>query len=42
MHSSPAKYYFLGVIITLIGFIFIAGLTCGRVTKRHRAELKNK
>ncbi|CAE1332042.1 GLG1 [Acanthosepion pharaonis] len=42
MHSSPAKYYFLGVIITLIGFIFIAGLTCGRVTKRVRAELKNK
>ncbi|CAI9714844.1 Golgi apparatus protein 1 [Octopus vulgaris] len=42
MHSSPAKYYFLGVIITLIGFIFIAGLTCGRVTKRQRAELKNK
>ncbi|GAB1597551.1 Golgi apparatus protein 1-like [Argonauta hians] len=42
IHSSPAKYYFLGVIITLIGFIFITGLTCGRVTKRHRAELKNK
>ncbi|GFO47337.1 Golgi apparatus protein 1 [Plakobranchus ocellatus] len=39
---SPARNYFLAVIFTAIGLIFIFGLTCGRVTKRVRAELKNK
>jgi Golgi apparatus protein 1 len=40
--QSPNKSYFLAVTFTLIGVIFIVGITCGRVTKRVRAEMKNK
>ncbi|CAH1779434.1 unnamed protein product [Owenia fusiformis] len=40
--SSPAKNYFLGIIFAIIGFLFIAGLFCGRVTKRVPAGQKNK
>ncbi|RUS83099.1 hypothetical protein EGW08_009131 [Elysia chlorotica] len=42
VNASPARNYFFAVIFTVIGIIFIFGLTCGRVTKRVRAELKNK
>ncbi|GFS06290.1 Golgi apparatus protein 1 [Elysia marginata] len=42
MNISPARNYFFAVIFTVIGLIFIFGLTCGRVTKRVRAEIKNK
>ncbi|CAG5117646.1 unnamed protein product, partial [Candidula unifasciata] len=42
MSSSPARNYFFAILFTVIGVIFIAGLTCGRVTKRIRAEVKNK
>ncbi|KAK7114849.1 Golgi apparatus protein 1-like [Littorina saxatilis] len=37
--TSPAKHYFLAVLFTVIGIIFIVGISCGRVTKRVRAEL---
>ncbi|KAK7475018.1 hypothetical protein BaRGS_00033765 [Batillaria attramentaria] len=40
--QSPAKNYFVAILFTVVGVIFIVGLTCGRVTKRVRAELKNK
>ncbi|XP_064639932.1 Golgi apparatus protein 1-like isoform X2 [Lineus longissimus] len=40
--TSPAKNYFIGIIFAVIGTIFIGGLFCGRVTKRVRAEMKNK
>lgn len=39
--TSPSKKYFLLVLMTFIGFIFIIGLFCGRVTRRTIA-LKNK
>lgn len=39
--TSPSKKYFLVVLMTFIGFIFIIGLFCGRVTRRTIA-LKNK
>uniref|UniRef100_T1J4W1 Golgi apparatus protein 1 n=1 Tax=Strigamia maritima TaxID=126957 RepID=T1J4W1_STRMM len=39
---SPARNYFLVVTFALIGMIFFGGLFCGRVTKRVRAETKNK
>ena len=39
---SPQRNYFFAVFFTAVGIIFIFGLTCGRVTKRVRAELKNK
>ncbi|BFZ12791.1 hypothetical protein BsWGS_15830 [Bradybaena similaris] len=42
MSSSPARNYFFAILFTVIGIIFIVGLTCGRVTKRVRAEIKNK
>ena len=38
---SSSRNYFLGVIFTVIGLIFIGGLFCGRVTKR-LVEQKNK
>ncbi|XP_035902218.1 Golgi apparatus protein 1 isoform X1 [Anopheles stephensi] len=39
--ASPSKHYFLIVLCTFIGIIFIIGLLCGRVTHRTMA-LKNK
>ncbi|KAH9509535.1 glycogenin glucosyltransferase glg1 [Bulinus truncatus] len=39
---SPSRNYFFAILFTIIGVIFIVGLSCGRVTKRLRAELKNK
>lgn len=39
--TSPSKKYFLVVLMTFIGFIFIIGLFCGRATRRTIA-LKNK
>ncbi|XP_059141674.1 Golgi apparatus protein 1-like [Physella acuta] len=42
MTASPSRNYFFAILFTVIGVIFIVGLTCGRVTKRVRAELKNK
>lgn len=38
---SPARRYFLVVIFTFVGFIFIFGLFCGRVSRRTIAS-KNK
>lgn len=32
--TSPAKRYFLVVFFTFVGMTFIAGLFCGRVTRR--------
>ena len=40
--SSPSKNYFMAILFTVIGIIFIVGISCGRVTKRVRAEVKNK
>ncbi|ESO98200.1 hypothetical protein LOTGIDRAFT_114272 [Lottia gigantea] len=40
--QSPAKTYFLGVLAAVVALIFIIGISCGRVTKRVRAELKNR
>ncbi|VDI80723.1 golgi apparatus protein 1 [Mytilus galloprovincialis] len=40
--SSPAKTYLLGVICSIIGVIFLIGITCGRVTKRVTKENKMK
>ncbi len=40
--SSPARNYFLALFCAVLGVIFIGGLFCGRVTKRVRAELKNR
>jgi hypothetical protein len=40
--SSPAKNYLMGVLMTIIGIIFIVGITCGRVTKRVTREQKTK
>ncbi|XP_053402519.1 Golgi apparatus protein 1-like [Mercenaria mercenaria] len=40
--TSPAKNYLLGVLMTIIGIIFIVGITCGRVTKRVTREQKTK
>jgi Golgi apparatus protein 1 len=40
--DSPSKFYFVGVLVSIIGLIFVVGLTCGRVTKRVTAENKNK
>ncbi|XP_074644298.1 Golgi apparatus protein 1-like isoform X2 [Tubulanus polymorphus] len=42
LNQSPSRQYFIAVIFAVIGFIFIGGLFCGRVTKRVRAEVKNK
>lgn len=39
--TSPSKKYFLVVLMTFIGVIFIIGLFCGRITRRTIA-LKNK
>lgn len=39
--ASPSKRYFLLVLMTFVGIIFIIGLFCGRVTRRTIA-LKNK
>uniref|UniRef100_U5EST3 Putative golgi apparatus protein cysteine-rich fibroblast growth factor receptor n=1 Tax=Corethrella appendiculata TaxID=1370023 RepID=U5EST3_9DIPT len=39
--ESPAKRYFLVVLCTFVGFVFIFGLFCGRVTRRTMA-MKNK
>uniref|UniRef100_A0A2C9KNN1 Uncharacterized protein n=1 Tax=Biomphalaria glabrata TaxID=6526 RepID=A0A2C9KNN1_BIOGL len=40
--QSPSRNYFFAILFTVVGIIFIVGLSCGRVTKRVRAELKNK
>ncbi|XP_076470547.1 Golgi apparatus protein 1-like isoform X2 [Babylonia areolata] len=40
--SSPSKNYFMVVLFTVVAIIFIVGISCGRVTKRVRAEIKNK
>ncbi|KAL4235223.1 glycogenin glucosyltransferase glg1 [Mactra antiquata] len=40
--QSPAKNYLLGVLMTIVGIIFIVGITCGRVTKRVTREQKTK
>ena len=40
--TSKSKQYFILIFFSCIGFIFMFGLCCGRVTKRVRAELKNK
>ncbi|XP_012945019.1 Golgi apparatus protein 1 [Aplysia californica] len=40
--ASPARNYLLAILFSVVGIVFIMGLTCGRVTKRVRAELKNK
>ena len=40
--SSPARHYFLGIIFAVVGMLFIAGLFCGRVTKRVSVQTKNK
>lgn len=40
--GSPARNYFLGIILAVIMCIFIGGLCCGRVTKRVSAATKNK
>ncbi|KAK6184750.1 hypothetical protein SNE40_007151 [Patella caerulea] len=40
--QSPAKAYFLGVLAAIVAIIFIVGISCGRVTKRLKAELKNR
>ncbi|XP_014673318.1 PREDICTED: Golgi apparatus protein 1-like [Priapulus caudatus] len=40
--TSPARNYFLIVAATAIGIIFVGGLFCGRVTKKVRAEMKNR
>ncbi|WAR12979.1 GSLG1-like protein [Mya arenaria] len=40
--QSPARNYIYGVLMTIIGVIFIVGITCGRVTKRVTAAQKNK
>ena len=40
--ASPAKTYLLGVICSIIGVIFLIGITCGRVTKRVTKENKMK
>ncbi|XP_050395779.1 Golgi apparatus protein 1 isoform X2 [Patella vulgata] len=40
--QSPAKAYFLGVLAAVVAIIFIVGISCGRVTKRLKAELKNR
>lgn len=39
--TSPSKKYFLVVLMTFVGIIFVIGLFCGRVTRRTIA-LKNK
>ncbi|XP_058449131.1 Golgi apparatus protein 1 isoform X1 [Malaya genurostris] len=38
---SPSKHYFMLVLLSFVGFIFIFGLLCGRVTRRTIA-MKNK
>ncbi|XP_071092042.1 Golgi apparatus protein 1-like [Haliotis cracherodii] len=40
--ESPAKFYILGVLTAVVCMIFVFGIGCGRVTKRVRAEMKNK
>ncbi|XP_067651519.1 Golgi apparatus protein 1-like isoform X2 [Haliotis asinina] len=40
--DSPAKFYILGVLTAVVCMIFVFGIGCGRVTKRVRAEMKNK
>ena len=40
--ASPARNYLLGIICSIIGVIFLIGITCGRVTKRVTKENKMK
>ncbi|KAG8034414.1 hypothetical protein G9C98_007490 [Cotesia typhae] len=42
VNQSPSRKYFIIVSLTMIGFIFIAGLFCGRVTHRTMRMMKNK
>lgn len=39
--TSPARRYFMIVMFTFVGFIFIIGLFFGRATRKHIA-LKNR
>ena len=39
--DSPSRHFFLLVLFSFVGFIFIFGLLCGRVTRRTIA-MKNK
>ncbi|KAJ8669296.1 hypothetical protein QAD02_000555 [Eretmocerus hayati] len=41
VNRSPARRYFLLIAFTVIGFIFIAGISCGRVSRRTML-MKNK
>lgn len=40
--QSRSKTYLLGVLMTIIGVIFLVGISCGRVTKRVPLSMKNK
>ncbi|KAG5892124.1 hypothetical protein JTB14_032347 [Gonioctena quinquepunctata] len=39
---SPSKFYFVIVLFTIIGIIFLIGVFCGRFSKRKYRLLKNK
>lgn len=39
--GSPAKHYFFFVILMIIGTMFVIGMFCGRVSRRHML-IKNK
>lgn len=41
MSHSPARRYFMIVVFTAVGIVFIAGLFCGR-TMRRTLMMKNK
>lgn len=41
VNRSPAKRYFLILTFTVVGLIFIAGISCGRVSRRTML-MKNK
>ena len=40
--ASRSKTYLIGVLMTIVGVIFIVGISCGRVTKRVPLSMKNK
>ncbi|XP_008555491.1 Golgi apparatus protein 1 [Microplitis demolitor] len=42
VNQSPSRKYFIIVALTMTGIIFIAGLFCGRVTRRTMRMMKNK
>lgn len=39
--TSPAKHFFFILMLTVVGFIFLLGTFCGRISKRHMV-IKNK